>query len=79
MLKQIIQELEDHFSKGKSERVKFDLNNKRHFFHLNEKIKRLNADRLRKLSLIEAVLRDETRANDLYNNYTHYTRKRYND
>lgn len=73
ILKQLIKEIEDHTGE------EFDLKNKRHFFHLNEKIKRLNSDKLRKLSLIEAVIKSENNEDSLYNSSVQYAKNRYRD
>jgi len=73
MLKELIEQIEKHTGE------EFDLKNKRHFFHLNENIKRLNSKRLRKLVLIEKVLNDDENCDSIYNSKIQYTRNRFND
>ena len=73
LLKQFIKEIEDHTGKD------FDLNNRRCFFQLEAKIKGLHADKLRKLNLIEKVLKSENHENSLHDSSMEYTRKRYKD
>ena len=72
-LKELIQRIETRTGK------KFDLNNRRDFLRLNTLIERLHKDELRKLSLIEKVLKSDDYSNDLYNNRSHYLQKRYKD
>lgn len=72
ILRNIINELEEKFG------VPFDMNNRRHFLHLNERIKRLHQDKLQKLSLIERILSsDPGQYNDLFCNKEHFLQKRY--
>ena len=73
MLKELIKKVEDHTGE------KFDLNNRRHFFQLNEKIKRLHADKLRKLWLIEKAMQSNKGENEIYDNRSHYLQKRFKD
>lgn len=70
LLRDLIKQVEDHTKES------FNLNNRRHELHLNSKIMRLHEDRLRKLNLIETVLKSEDNENDLYNNNIQYIRKR---
>ena len=54
----------------------FDLNNRRHFFLLQENIKRYYSEPLRKLALIENVMSSNNGENDVYNRSTSYLRNR---
>ena len=72
-LKEMIKQIETHTNK------KFDLTNKRHFFHLNAKIERLNSNELRKLSLVKQALESNDYEDSIFSSSSHYAKKRYND
>lgn len=73
LLKKLIKEVEAFTGE------KFDFDQRRHFFHLNQKIERLHKDELRKLHLIKEVLRSSGNEDSLYNSGLQYARNRYKE
>ena len=69
-LKKLITEIENHTKQ------KFDINNRRHFFILNEKINRLNKKEVTQLNVIKKIIADTNNCNDIFNNKTQYTRNK---
>ena len=72
-LKEMIKEIEMHTGK------EFDLSNRRHFFLLDNKIKRNNEEDLRVLNLVKRALKSNDGENDIFDSNTHYKRNRFND
>ena len=66
LLKQFIKEIEEKVGE------KFDISNTRHFMMLNGKIERLNKNKLRKLSMIEKIMKSENWEDEIFDSSTHF-------
>jgi hypothetical protein len=69
-LRELIEQIEEHTGE------KFDLNKRRHFFHLSQKIDRLYQRERRQLNAIRSVLSADRYDPRVYDHNTHQTTKR---